>query len=93
MQLKRYKEKTTRTNEQLVGHSRYLGPEVLKELAAKQLQAVWKDFLRLDPSLFIAAKKPIIKLSGYGNQRKFTAAAKLFLRLNPEIFTIVISTT
>jgi len=94
MQLKRRKEREARTDERLAGYGRYLGPEVLEERAAKHLQTVWKGLLQLDPRLFSEIKKPVvIKLSGRGNQKAFTAAARPFLQLDPAIFTTVISTT
>ncbi len=39
------------------------------------------------------SKKSTVKLSGYGNKKAFTAIVKPFLKLDPTIFTIDISTT
>jgi hypothetical protein len=45
MQLKKHKKREAQINEQLADYDRYLGLEILKERAAKHLQAVWKDLL------------------------------------------------
>ena len=63
--------------------------------AEKELQATLKAFLKLSPVLLegVPEKKSVIKLSGHGNARAFAAAVKPFLKLDPEIFTMIISMT
>ena len=94
MQLKKCKKRETQTDEWLVDYDIYLEPEILEERAAKHLEKVWKGLLQLDSGLISEIKKPVkIKLSGHGNQKAFTAAARPFLQLDSMIFTAVISTT
>ena len=92
MQLKKHKKREARTNEWLADYDRYLESEVLKEHAAKHLQAVWKDLLWLDHHLFSEIKKKsVIKLSDHDDtQKKFLAAVRSFLQLNSVIFIAII---
>ena len=94
MQLKKCKKREVWTDEWLADYDRYLESEILKEHAAKHLQAVWKDLLQLDHHLFSEIKKSVvIKLSDHDdNQKEFTAAARSFLWLDLAIFITVIST-